>query len=360
MSGFVNGIKEIAKEYSHLKGFVSIPMGGNTREITKEFIESFKRQGVVLDTFDIEEKFHTYMQIVNPVFYESNKQEFSSFVEGFVEKDFLFEVLNFKPDFIFAFSNAFLNKRTLEVAKKLGIKVVLYHPKDYSNEDEVEVAELLKQSTTLLVPSGFKKSSLQFEHDFAVKELETACDIHKYSPKDESKPYYVTIFGDVSLYRVTVANNLVKNGVNVSIFGSGWKEYGYLPDHLKECIIEDSEFIESSKWSEIFRKSKYVLALPFDVKRDGSVSAKLNYLAYAAAGCGSLMIGYSKDPSLQSFTHSENIMLFETDEEIKSIITSLDENEEMRQYIGLSAVEAIRTNHTTSKRVEELLDFISK
>ncbi len=81
MEGFVNGIKKIAKKHTHLKGFFSIPISGNTRDITEDLVKSFKRLGVETKLFDLEEKFHHYMQIVNPVFYDNNKQEFSCAVQ---------------------------------------------------------------------------------------------------------------------------------------------------------------------------------------------------------------------------------------------------------------------------------------
>jgi len=356
MSEFKNGIKRIIKKYNHLKGFISLPISGNTREITEELIKAFKRLGVDIITFDLEEKFHHYMQIVNPVFYDNSKQEFSSFVESFIKKDFLYDIVKTKPDFIFSFTNGFLDNKALKVARLMGIKVALYHGKEYSVDDEIE--KILKECDILFTPLGFTGEYIDFNTNFIQKILSTGCDIHKYYPIEAKKEYFVTIFGDVSLYRVNIASNLVKKGVKISIFGSGWKEYAYLPEILSNKIIEDSEFISSEKWNNIFRKSQLVLSLPYEVKKDGTVQSKLNYMTFAAAGCGATLIGYSKDVSLSNFTHSEDIMFYENEEELFDIIESLKSNYDLTKFLGLSAVESIRINHTTTKRAEEILNIL--
>ncbi len=358
MSDFINGIKRIPKKHHNLKGFVSLPISGNTREITEELVESFKRLGVEIILFDLEEKFHHYMQIVNPVFYDKNKQEFSTFVESFIEKDFLFDIVKEKPDFIFSFTNGFLDEKALKISKLMGIKNLIFHTKDYSPEDEI--SGVLKYCDVLFTPPGFDKESVDFDTTYTHHTFLVGCDIHRYSPKELDKQYSVTIFGDVSLYRANIANNLIKSGVEVSIFGSGWKDYLYLPEEVKNFIIEDSDDISPKRWEEIFRKSELVLSLPYDVKRDGSVDCKLNYLTYVAAGCGATIIGYSKDSSLCGFTHSEDIMFYETESELLGIIKNLKSDKDLSKFLGLSAVENIRLHNTTTKRAEEILAFVEK
>ncbi len=179
MNKFINGIKRIPKKHKHLKGFVSIPISGNTREITEELIGSFKRLGVEVVTFDLEEKFHHYMHIVNPVFYDNNKQEFSTFVENFIEKDFLHDIVKEKPDFIFSFTNGFLDVDTLKIAKMMGIKVALYHGKEYSIDDGID--SLLEHCDLLFVPPGFHGEQIEFETNYRLEKLPAGCDIHKYS-----------------------------------------------------------------------------------------------------------------------------------------------------------------------------------
>ena len=355
MSGFIRGIKRIPKKHKHLKAFVSLPISGNTREVTEETIESFKRLGVDVVIFDIEDKFNQYIKVVDPALYE-DKEQFSSFVESFIEKDFLYDIVTEKPDFIFSFTNGFLEAKALKVARLMGTKVALYHAKEYSKDDGVD--ELFKECDALFTSPGFIGDMIDFEVDYLHKELAPGCDIHKHFPRELKKEYFVTIFGDVSLYKVNIANELIKKGVDVSIFGSGWREFESIPESVLCRVKEDTDNMTAEKWNDIFRKSYLVLTLPYEINRDGSVMSRINYMAYAAAGCGATLIGYSKDNSLSAFTHSEDIMLFENESELCNIIEQLKVNYDLTKFLGLSAVENTRLHNTTTKKSEEILRII--
>ena len=355
MSGFIRGIKRIPKKHKHLKAFVSLPISGNTREITDETIESFKRLGVDVVVFDIEDKFNQYIKVVDPALY-GNKQEFSAFVESFIEKDFLYDIVTEKPDFIFSFTNGFLEAKALKVARLMGVKVALYHAKEYFPDDGVD--ELLKECDILFTSPGFLGDLIDFDVDYIHHELAPGCDIHKYFPREMKKEYFVTIFGDVSLYKVKVATELIEKGVDVSIFGSGWKTFDSIPESVACRVKEDTDNMTAEKWNNIFRKSYLVLTLPYEINRDGSVMSRINYMAYAAAGCGASLIGYSKDTSLSAFTHSEDIMLFENEVELYNIIEQLRVNYDLTKFLGLSAVENTRLHNTTTKKSEIILKII--
>jgi spore maturation protein CgeB len=159
----------------------------------------------------------------------------------------------------------------------------------------------------------------------------------------------VVFMGDHHTIRERVLEDLVKAGVDVSIYGP-WKRKLSTTSPLQKHL-RHGRFFTPQQMAQVFNESKIVLNLHTWY---GRWNYGVNPRLFESAGCGAFQLVDFKQEIPDFFTNKESIVWFEKLEELPSLIQYYLQHDVERNNIS-KAAEAIASKHTYKARMEQLL-----
>ncbi|MDA7857897.1 glycosyltransferase [bacterium] len=262
--------------------------------------------------------------------------------------------LNFKPDLILDVSTKtttpHLIKQVKEKLKKVlfighfGDNPLLYDPpfKSIPYYDYFFVKDTY-------VLTHLKKLGLD-----NVYYLPQACDPDIHRPIEdiskEERDYYgndLSFVGTMYPYRVRILE--IFRNYNLKIWGSGWR--GDIPKDSVAYTKHQHKWVVGREKSLVFTASKININTQNPQNDIFGVSSKVFQIASAG---GFQLIDYKQDLE-NLFNIGEEIITFNSRDELKELADFYLKNPEKRKQIALKSQERARNEHTYRHRFEEIL-----
>lgn len=145
---------------------------------------------------------------------------------------------------------------------------------------------------------------------------------------------------------------------DLGIWGDGWNGVDISPG-LKRCIRGGE--VGQEEMVKIFNASKIALNLHPTYGLKGEAAGEgISPRTFAIAGCGVFQLVDYRRELERLFRVGEEIILFNSIDEVRGLIDYYLSHPEERKAIGLKAQEKVYREHTYKHRIEEMLGFIGE
>ena len=134
---------------------------------------------------------------------------------------------------------------------------------------------------------------------------------------------------------------------DIKIYGNGWQNNSKLP---KKYVNREVNIIEMNK---IYNASKIVLNVHHSWGKNDA-----NFRTFEALGSGGFLIDERKKDIISLFKENEEIVLYESIDELREKIEHFLGDEDSRKRIARKGSEIVNKEHTVSKRCDELFTWL--
>lgn len=255
-----------------------------------------------------------------------------------------------KPDFIFLwliYDEFYLE--TLDQIKEVSPKTRLVN---FFGDDNILFDRYSKYM------SLFVDYSLASHHDFLYKYKENnispmffSCGVNTNQFKELSseKEIDVTFVGTPMADRVDYISYLIKKGVKVKVFGTGWEKY-------KEFSNIFGGKLSSEEMVEVINKSK--INLSFSKNYAGVPGFKSR--VFEVSACNSFILVEKFDGYNKFLKPGKELVMFDGKEDLLKKINYYLKNEKERESIANRAYNKIISNYSQVKEFENIFSQIIK
>lgn len=188
-----------------------------------------------------------------------------------------------------------------------------------------------------------------------VKHLAYACDPQMHIKKELSGEDFIKYSRDIcfvgSWYpeREELFEQLAD--FNFGIWGKGWdriKKDSKLKNHVKDCVLKAEE------WTKVYSGSKICLNLHrIDFKTGGGTIMR----TFESLSCGILLLTEETEDVRNLFSPGEDLVCFNTAEELKQLVKYYLSHDEERKSIALRGQKTVQAKHTYVHRMKQLLSI---
>ncbi len=259
----------------------------------------------------------------------------------------------FNPDIILIYgSNWGLTSQTLQKLKnQIGCKLAiweknLYLWRGYQSESISIYDHFFCQDSYLVPLLQASFSDLKVHHLGVCCDPEEHCiltlneaDQHKYGAD-------VCFLGTPHSNRITLFESLAN--YNLRLWGPGWE----ISEKLKQ--FASNEPIYGLKRTKIYNASKITVNLQSKKFQVNGLSERI----FEAAACGCFVITESKPDLGKFFEIGEEIIVFESIEELKRKVKYYIDSPIQREQVSQRARQRVLNEHTYNHRAETILDII--
>jgi len=198
---------------------------------------------------------------------------------------------------------------------------------------------------TILSKEGYEKHKKAGHKVFL---SHSGVNTEEYRPLNLEKIYDVGFIGGASYNRVQQINYLLKYGIDVHVWGRGWK---------RKLIKEENYHgpLDTDKWSETVCQTK--INLNFSLNGDGEYQVKGR--PWELGACKGFVISDNCQEYLDYFSENE-IVLFNTKDELLVSIYYYLENEKERNKIANEMYKKILKKYSLSEELNKIMEKIMK
>jgi hypothetical protein len=270
------------------------------------------------------------------------------------------QIIDFRPDYVYFYSNVYITKKQLETIKSFGSKVIL----QWTCPIWEESLGFPYSSFDLVITASLQLVEYFVERRIRVKYLQQAFDIRILKdlvPMPEKKGDVVFI-GGFSVgheYRAEMLQFLLENGVNISIHGTGKEtltNFPLLQSFLKEPIFGNFLYNE-------YRKYKIAIHIPTTgIKDDG-----INWNKYSGAkrlfeitGAGTLLLTSWQENISDLFIDGEEVVTFKDKIDLISKIKFLLSRGDLITKIARAGQKRTVAHHSFNERAKLLEGYLNE
>jgi spore maturation protein CgeB len=280
-------------------------------------------------------------------------------------KAILIEANLFKPDIVLVYKGAFVLPETLIKLKQKGYLVVNFYP-DVSFKTH---GKLLPKTLPLYhhvfttktfglkdmdEQLGIKNASF-IPHGFDV-------DIHRNlnlsSLNHQSYLCDVSFIGGWSIKKELLLSSIKENinNTNLKVWGPKWANANSV--YLKDSIQHSAVF--GDLYALAILSSKINLGILHERVHGASSGDLITSRTFHIPGTGGFMIHERTEEVLKYFKEDEEIVCFDTPEELVEKIVYYLKEENKRKEIALKGNNRAINEHSLEKRAQQVLDILSK
>jgi spore maturation protein CgeB len=176
-----------------------------------------------------------------------------------------------------------------------------------------------------------------------------ACNTEVYTNRNIEKKYEVSFIGQPTKERIEMLTFLVKNGVNVSIWGKNW---GLLPEFE---IIKNNYKGVAEDMVEIINQSKIVLSF---LKDDSNKGIQIKGRLSEVAGCGTFQILTANKETQFMLKEGKETAYFKDGEDLVNKIGYYLSHDKERESIALRAYQKIKKNYSWKTNLERYFNSL--
>jgi len=249
-------------------------------------------------------------------------------------------VYYYQPDILFYYHyhDRIAHDIWKEISKELPTKTIIGLGDDHWRYEETRPVWELFNLVVTTDEKGYERRKKEGFGNVFLSQW--ACNHFMYKNLNLPRIYDITFVGQPYGKRAEVIEKLKKRGINVTVFGRGWKNTNIAPSQ--------SEFIR------IYNQSKICLNMQY--ASVGS-SMQLKGKDFLAPGCGSLLLTNDTEQIKKYFTPGEEIITYKDANDAAEKIKYYLKNEDERERIAQKGYERVMREHTYEKRFSEIFDF---
>lgn len=267
-----------------------------------------------------------------------------------MNKKFLDIIAKEKPDFIFLwliYDEFYLE--TLDKIKEVSPKTRLVN---FFGDDNILFNRYSKYMGL------FIDYSLASHHDFLYKYKENnispmffSCGVNtdQFKKLELNKEIDVSFIGTPMSDRVNYINYLLKKGIKVKVFGTGWEKY-------KEFASIYGGKLSPEEMVEIINKSK--INLSFSKNYEGVSGFKSR--VFEVSACNSFILVEKFDGYSKFLKPTKELVMFDGKEDLLKKITYYLKNDKERKEIAKRAYNKVISNYSQVKEFEKIFSQIIK
>ncbi len=268
------------------------------------------------------------------------------FIHGSKKMDEMFFELIKKEKPEYLFTNVRRDKQTIETMEKVKEISPMTKIIAFSGDDDKDF-EPLKRYQALFVDCTFVAQPNCIEKYYAdgIKNVFYSFSINTnlFKPINLEKIYDVIFIGKPLKPRLKTLMFLIKNGINLKIFGRGWGNY---PEFKKNYFGE----LETEDLIKTINQSKINLSL---LKNEyNQLHFKGRVLMFPS--CKSFSLTEYFDECLKFFKNNKEIVMFKNDSDLLKKIKHYLNHEKEREKIAESSYKKAIKNHNVSKEFKEI------
>lgn len=178
--------------------------------------------------------------------------------------------------------------------------------------------------------------------------------------------YDVTFIGSASSYRKWFINNLKKSGINVTCFGSGWKNGRVSYQQMDEIILHSKINLNIS--NSVSHDIRYILSslksfftyLKSTLNSGSKNSSQTKARIFEIPVRGGFEITEYVPSLADYFNLKKHLVCYSNLDDAVKLIKFYLSNSEERENIKISSVKFSRQNHTYLKRTKDIMDELNK
>ena len=253
-----------------------------------------------------------------------------------------------KPDYVF--TNVRRDEQTIETMEK--IKEISPKTKiiAFSGDDDKDF-EPLKRYQALFVDCTFiaQPNCIEKYHTDGINNSFYSFSINTnlFKPMNLEKIYDVTFIGKPLKPRLKTLRFLIKNGINLKIFGRGWNNYPEFKDNYLGAL-------ETEEMTKMINQSKINLSL---LKNEyGQLHFKGRVLMFPS--CKSFSLTEYFDGCLKFFKNNKEIMMFKDDNDLLKKINYYLKHEKEREEIAENSYKKVMKSHNVLEDFKSLFKKI--
>lgn len=257
------------------------------------------------------------------------------------------KINEFRPNVIMLISAFFIPQTIYDILKNLPYRpYIIGWSGDSFNQGSVSQIKIL---TTLYCTDSFFVHKATSEYnlqnvDYLPLAYNSKIFLPSTLPQEQRKG---TLFiGNPAQDRVEILQNIT---TPITLIGSKWKKYTYLP----HTIIPNT--ISLQKVIPLYQSCSAVL----NMKQGANVQNGLNMRSFEATACGALMIHDNVSDLKKHFLPNEEILVYNDIKELNDILIQIKKNPNQFYEIALKGMKKTITSHTYIKRMSVILDNLS-
>lgn len=256
-----------------------------------------------------------------------------------MKKKFFSLIKRKNPDYLF--TNVRRDEQTIYDMEKVHkispkTKIISFSGDDDKDFEPLKRYQALFVDCTFIAQPGWDKKYLNDE----IKNIFHSFSINNeiFKPLNMKKTYDVTFIGKPLEYRIKLIRFLLKNGVNVKLFGRGWQAY---PEFKKFYggVLETKELVK------VINTSKINLSL---LKNEyGQTHFKGRVLMFPMCRAFSLTEYFSG--CLKFFKNNKEVIMFKNEKDLLDKIKYYLKHEKERETISKNAYNKSIKNHSAKE-----------
>jgi spore maturation protein CgeB len=274
-----------------------------------------------------------------------------------IRASFVRASLDAKPDLVFVAKGIWLKKEDLDrVRAATGAILVHWHPDDYRNPANTSTAfqEAIPAYDLHVTPKSFNVAELESDGARRVVYLPYAYDpeVHRPVPPDPALERDVVFVGSYENERARFMEFLASRGVELSIWGGGWKKLSRRSP-LRPCCRFRQVLAEDM--AQVFASSKLCLGFLRKVNRDRHTAR-----TFEIPACGGAMLAERSDEQLEFFREDVEALYFGNEEELLDKVRFYLKREDFLERLRAAALERCRTSpYRYEDRARAILEEVS-
>lgn len=349
---------------SRIKNVMLIsPIYGGSYEVIRYLYSGFLQAGFNAVFQDNSTAYPAYKKIERGSYEPKSKDQLFGQLIAAIDQQLLVSVEKHKPDLVVVAAQSPIHDETIATLKSKGIACAYWFVEDYRFRPYwAKKAPLYDRFFTI-------QRGTDFTHQLDAlgisnwHYLPTACNplIHKpwQSSPENRQPFRCQIGFMGAPYRNRIKMFESLTHWDFGLWGEGWDEYE-VPTRLKQCIRQGKERVSVADSVKIYCCSDIVVNLhssPFtdaiSVDRDF-----VNPRTFEVAGCSGFQVCDNRTEMATHFTPDKEIILFNSADELESLIRYWIHRPNLRKEIGRNAQKRAYAEHTYRHRADEIVRII--
>ena len=339
-----------------LRVMIVNPIYGGSLPTAHHCAGAFRNLGHEVATVDCEEFAQGFFSLKSVTRNPDNSEILSRNFMNFMGEIAAAKAAEFKPDIILALAQAPLAPEAIQKLKALGVPVVFWFVEDFRTLTYWdEIANSYDHLFTL--QAGEFHDSLRAKGVRDYYYLPQACfpDIHKPIEgmgKDTDR-YEADLSFMGAAYHNRVQSFPRLMNFDFKIWGTGWN----LEAPLGRLVQNNNERLSSDEIVKIYNRAKINLNLHsstyhYGINPDGDF---VNPRTFEIAACQGFQLVDSRNDLSRMFKIGEEIITFDTLDQMRDQIDYYLSRPEERNSIALKAYHRVLSEHTMEHRMQELL-----
>jgi spore maturation protein CgeB len=339
-----------------LKVMIVNPVYGGSLPTAHYCAGALSNMGHEVATVDCEEFAQGFSSLKNVTRNSNNSEILSRNFMNLMGEIAVAKAVDFQPDLVLALAQAPLTPEAIQRLKALKVPVVFWFVEDYRTLPYWnEIASSYDHMFTL--QEGEFHNSLRSKGVQNYYCLPQACfsDIHKHveTSHEENDLYRADISFMGAAYHNRVQSFPRLMDLDFKIWGTDWN----LQSPLGRLVQNNNERLSSEEIVKIYSRAKINLNLHsstyhYGINPDGDF---VNPRTFEIAACRGFQLVDSRKDLGKMFKVGEEIIAFDTLDQMREQIEYYLDNQEERDAIALNGYQRVLKEHTMEHRMQELL-----